>query len=229
MKEKDVELWEQWNRTKSQADLEKLLKQLDPLISQEVRRWTGMMPENMLRNEAKGLAIKAIQSYNPNMGTALSTHVVYGLKKLSRTAYARQSTLSVPEHKRLTFNTISRTRAQFEDMNGRPPTLEELSDQMRLPVKKIQQIEELVGKKELMESGDGPVFAQYTDDPTIIDLAWHDMNDQQRRIFEYRTGYNHVPILSGSQIMKKLSITQGQLSYQLSQIKSILERANALR
>jgi len=229
MKEQDQQLWEQWNRTRSPQDLEKILKQLEPIINQEVRRWSGMTPENMLRNEAKILTIKAIQSYKPNMGTVLSTHVVYALKKLSRTAYARQNILTIPEHKRLTFNTITKVRAQFEDMNGRQPTLEELSDSMRLPPKKIQQLEELVSKKELMESGEGPSFALPTDDPSVIHLAWHDMTEQQKRIFEHRTGYNNTPILTGSQIIKKLNISQGQLSYQLTQIKNILERANSLR
>jgi hypothetical protein len=45
-----------------------------------------------------------------------------------------------------------------------------------------------------------------------------------------RTGYNNTPIAkSAKEIMKALNITQSQLSYQLSAIKALLERAQRLR
>jgi DNA-directed RNA polymerase sigma subunit (sigma70/sigma32) len=228
-KSKDQELWKKWKQTRSPMDLEALMKQMAPVLRRETSRWSSIVPATMLENEAKLLAIKAFESYNPRAGTALSTHLVNQLQKLSRMAYARQSSVSVPEQKRLIFNNYNKIKSQLEDVHGRPPTLDEVADHMRLPPKKLQGVIDLVGKREYMESGDGPSFLMFMDDPEVVHLAFHDMTPQQKRIFEMRTGYGGNAVKSGAGIMHELGLTQGQLSYQLNQIKQLLEKAQRLR
>lgn len=230
-KSKDILLWEQWKRTGSSADLDALLRQMEPILRREVGRWSRVAPVFLLENEAKRLAIKAFHDYDPKHvpPTALASHVTNHLMKLSRTAYARQSILTVPEAKRLDFNNINRERTRLEDHLGRPPSLEELADHMRLPPTRIQALSAEVAKREYMESGEGPSFVQHLDDPEVVHLAWHDMTPVQRQIFEHRTGYGGAPVLRGPQIMKATGLTQGQLSHQLGKIKDVLVKAQGLR
>ncbi len=228
-KAKDLELWRKWKQTQSEADLDALIKQMWPVMRRETGRWAAIVSPSFLDNEAKLLAIKAFNSYNPNAGATLSTHLTNQLKKLSRVAYARQSTLSVPEQKRLIYNQYNHAYRQLEDQTGRPPTLNDIADHMRLPPKRLQSIVNTVGKKEFMESSDGPAFVQHMDDPEVIDLAYHDMTPVQKKIFEMRTGYGGNAVKSGAGIMQATGLTQGQLSYQLNQIKELLERAQRLR
>jgi hypothetical protein len=49
------------------------------------------------------------------------------------------------------------------------------------------------------------------------------MSPRQQKIFEYSTGYNGAARMTNSQIMKKLSITQGVLSYEKNKIKNMLK------
>jgi hypothetical protein len=228
-KNKDLELWKQWKLTRSPMDLEALMKQMAPVIRRETGRWGSIVPQTMLENEAKLLAIKAFETYNPNAGTALATHLINQLQKLSRIAYARQSSVSVPEQKRLLFNNYVKAKSQLEDMTGRPPTLDEVADHMRLPPKRLQGVIDVVGKREYMESGDGPSFLMFMDDPEVVHLAYHDMTPVQKKVFEMRTGYGGNAVKSGAGIMHATGLTQGQLSYQLNQIKQLLERAQRLR
>lgn len=228
-KTQDLHLWQTWKRSKSEADLLALIRQLTPVISREVNRWRAVAPVFVLENEAKGLTIKALESYDPKRGAALATHVTSQLQKLSRTAYQNQSTLSVPEAKRLGYNQMMRVRTELAEHLGHTPSLDELADHLRLPPARIQALMTEVSKRELLESGEGPVFGQYLDDPTIVHLAWHDMTPTQRTIFEHRTGYNDAPRLSGAEIMKKTQLTQGQLSHQLNKITGLLTRAQNLR
>lgn len=228
-KSRDLELWQQWKRTHSQVDLEALIKQMWPVIRRETQRWANIVSPTMLDNEAKRQAIKAFEKYNPNAGASLSTHLTHQLQKLSRVGYARQSTVSVPEQQRLIFNNYTRAVRQLEDLHGRPPKLEEVADHMRLPPKRLQTVVDLVGKKEFMESGEGPAFAQYMDDPEVVHLAHYDMTPIQKQIFEMRTGYGGNAVKSGAGIMHATGLTQGQLSYQLNQIKALLEKAQPLR
>lgn len=228
-KNRDLELWRHWKQTQAPADLDNLIKQLWPVIRRETARWASIVSPSMLDNEAKLQAIKAFQSYNPHAGAALSTHLTNQLQKLSRTAYARQSTLNVPEQKRLLFNNYNRAYRQLEDLHGRPPTLDDIADHMRVPPAKLRDVVSVVGKKEFMESGDGPAFVQFMDDPEVVHLAHHDMTPVQKRIFEMRTGYGGNAVKSGEGIMHATGLTQGQLSYQLNQIKALLEQAQRLR
>ena len=228
-KSKDIVLWDQWRSTKSPEHLDQLLGHMKPVLQREVGRWGNLAPKFLLNNEAKSLAIKAFETYDPSRDTTLGTHVTNHLRKLSRTAYAHQSILSVPEAKRLDFNGLQRARAQLADELGRPPDLDELADHLRTPPARIQALSNEVAKREFMESGEGPSFVQHVDDPETMHLAWHDMTDRQKKIFEHRTGYNGAPVLSGTQIMKTVGVTQGQLSHELGKIKGLLVRAQALR
>ena len=225
----DLELWRKWKQMPTPQNLEALIRQLNPIIQREAGRWSGIVPRYVIENEAKKLAIKACQSYNPNAGTALSTHVVNQLQKLSRMAYQQQSSLKVPEHQRLTFNRYNAALRHLEDLNGVKPSLEDVSDYLAIKPKALQKIVENVGRRELIESGEGPEFIQHAESD-VIDLAYGDMTPMQKKIFEMRTGYNNTPIAkSAKDITKALNITQSQLSYQITAIKTLLQRAQRLR
>jgi DNA-directed RNA polymerase specialized sigma subunit len=222
-------LWRAWKKSPTPQNLEALIQQLMPIIRRETGRWSTLVPPYVLENEAKIITIKACETYNPNAGAALSTHVINQLQKLSRTAYKNQSALSVPEHQRLTFNQYNAAQRHLEDLNGRKPTLEDTADYLAMKPKNLRLIVENVGKRELMESGEGPAFIKDTHDD-VIHLAFAEMNPIQKRIFEMRTGYNGIPIAKDANtILKRLNLTQGQLSYQINTMKPLLERAQRLR
>jgi DNA-directed RNA polymerase specialized sigma subunit len=227
-KEKDIELWKKWHRTRAVADLEALMAQTMPLLRREVGRWSAIAPAFVLEAEAKKLAVKAFENFDPHRGVQLSTHLTNQLQKLSRFAYARQSSVSVPEHHRITFNRYQKVRAQQEDELGHPPKIEHIADRLAMPVSRLQSIVQNVEKKEFLESGEGPAFAQKSEDD-LIHLAYSEMTPQQKRIFEMRTGYNHTPIKDGATIMKELKISQGVLSYEVAKVKTLLERMQTMR
>jgi DNA-directed RNA polymerase specialized sigma subunit len=227
-RDKDRELWERWHRSRSTADLEALMKQVAPLLRRETGKWANVAPLFLLENEAKRLALKAFESYDPAMGTQLNTHLINQLMKLSRYGYSRQSTLSVPEGHRVTFNKYVRVKSELEDQLGHPPTLDHIADHMGLPPSRLIGIVKNVERRELLESGEGPAFQALTDDD-LIHLAYHDMAPLQQRIFELRTGYNGHSIKDGKGIMQELGISQGVLSGHLGKIKSKLEEMQKLR
>jgi len=227
-KKTDIELWQRWKASQSPADLEALMNQMMPIIRRETQRWSSVASDFVLMNQAKQIAIEAFRTYNPAAGTLLSTHLTARLQKLSRTGYQSQSTLSVPEHQRLTYNKYRAAVTHLEDINGRKPEIQDVADYLAISPKKLQSIVETVGKRELIESGEGPGFVQYVPDD-ILDLAVAEMTPLQKQIFAYRTGYGNEPRLNATEIMRRLKITQGQLSYQLIQIKALLARAQKLR
>lgn len=224
MANKDVEYWEKWNRTKSTMDLEKLIKQLNPLIQSEVNKRAGTLARPLLETQAKVLAVKAIRNFDPNRGVKLSTHVTNQLQKLSRVNYAHQNAARIPEHSMLQFHSYNLAQEDFRTDEGRDPTNAEMAETMKWSVKKVEQFQTQFGKPELLESIDSPadLFVPYKHDPRL-DYAFHSMSPRQQKIFELSTGYNGAAQLSNTKIMAKLSITQGVLSYEKNKIKNMLK------
>lgn len=223
VKEKDLELWRKWKRTQNPSDLQALLDQMKPVIMREVMKWSASMSVSLLEAEGKRLAVEAFKTYDPNAGAALSTYVASRLPKLSRIVYANQNTARLSETQTLLFNTYNRAKTELTDRHGREPTNSELSDHLGWSPKKLSSFQRVANRREFIESEDHPDVLSAEDH--LTDFIYHDLTPQQQKIFEYKTGYHGNPKLSGAEICKKLGITQGQLSYQLSQIVMVAERA----
>lgn len=222
--ERDIELWQKWNKSKSSADLEALVMQLDPLIQSEVNRRAGTLARPVLVTQAKVLAVKAIQSYDPAKNVKLSTHVTNQLQKLSRVNYAHQNAARIPEHAMLQFHSFNLAKEDLKEDLGRDPTHQEMADHLKWSPKKVEQYHNQFGRAELLESIDTPasMFVAATHDPRV-DYAYHSMSPRQQKIFEHTTGYLGSERLSNAQIMKKLEITQGILSYEKTKIRDMLK------
>lgn len=225
-KEKDLALWKAWRRSGSSSDLQALLQQMDGLLQKEVNRWQGAIAREVLELEAARLAKKAFESYNPKAGTALSTHLINHLQKLSREVYTHQNLARIPEYQTLKINTFQRSHSTLEDQLGRPPTTAELAEHLAWSPAAVETMRKQLRKEEVESVGSGalPAFGR-TQSDVMVDLVYHDLSPQQKAIFEHTTGYGGAPVLSGQDLMKKLNITQGQLSYEK---KKIISRVKAV-
>lgn len=223
--EKDIELYKEWATTRSPMALEKLLKQLDPLIQSEVNKRAGTLSRNLLESQAKVLTVKAIKGYNPHAGVKISTHVINQLQKLSRLNYAHQRAARVPEYTQLKFQTYNAANEDFKEAHGREPSSEELADTLNWSPKELNRYRDQMVRPELLESIDTPsdMFAPHQQD-MHVDYAYYSMSPRQQKIFEHTVGYQNAPKLNNRQIMQKLNITQGVLSYEKNKIKAMLTR-----
>ncbi len=104
-----------------------LLQSLGPLITREVQRASGTLPDSALTAEAKKWAIKAVKSYEPGRGVKLSTHVMNYLQKVRRLNYQYQNVARLPESKQLQFRQYSDALTFLENELGRSPTDEEVA------------------------------------------------------------------------------------------------------
>lgn len=224
VKSKDMELWRAWRTSRSPQDLQRLLTQMNPIIQREVGKWCNGMSRSLLEMEGKRLAVEAFEKYDPNAGTALSTYLTTRLQKISRLAYAHQNAARLPETKALLFHAYNSANNELRDTLGREPTHDELSDQLGWSKKKLTEFQRQAGRREYIESEEHPDIDDTANDH-LVDFIYHDLNPLQKKIFEYSTGYGGAPILSGAQMMKKLGITQGVLSYQKALIVKAVQRA----
>jgi hypothetical protein len=71
-------------------------------------------------------------------------------------------------------------------------------------------------RKEYIETDAPPPIFDVTEPEAggMVDFVYHDLAPKQKKLFEYTTGYRGTPVLDNAAIMKRLKMTQGQLSYQ---------------
>jgi DNA-directed RNA polymerase specialized sigma subunit len=224
-KAKDLELWYRWKKSNSSGDLQLLLNQMNSIILREVNKWSPSMSRSYLEAEGKRLAVEAFHLYDPKQGTTLSTFLASRLPKLSRVTYSVMNTARLSETKNLLFHTYFAAGNELRDRHGREPTNDELADHLGWSPKKLEQFQRQSQRKEFVESEDHPDSEDAEDN--LVDYIYHDLTPLQKSIFEHSTGYQGKQKLSGSEMMKKLNITQGQLSYQKTLIVQAVGKAKA--
>lgn len=231
-KAKDRTLWDQWHRTKSPQDLQRVLDQLKPIIAREVNRWAGGLARPTLETKAKALAVKAIKSYRPSRGTTLSTHVTNQLQKLSRTVYTHTQAARLPEHRAVAMTSFSAANEMLSSELGRAPTALELSEHLGWSKTRTAAFQQAFNRKELLTSGEfrPSTFAvnDYQQDP-MVDFVYHDMSPANQQLFEHITGYGGAKTLSNKELMKKFKLTQGQLSYRKRKLINLVKTATGGR
>lgn len=226
----DIELWRKWQRSQSQLDLDTLIKQMMPLIKTEVKKHTGVVDYLTLESEALIQSKKAFQSYNPNMGATLATHLVNSLKKIKRLIYDRTTFLKVPEAHQLKWSTYNIAKEDLSNKFGRDPTFSELKDHLGWSQNALTVFQKYMNKSEFSENKPIPkpiaieMALMDTQDKKMLAYLYHDLSPQEKRLFELLTGYGGSPQASSAQvIMKRLGINQNQLSYQKKKLIKKIE------
>lgn len=224
--DKDLELWKKWNDTKDPGDLSALLKRMNPLIHSAINPLKGTLSDHLLETEAKINAVKAFQTYNPSHNTQLSTHVTNQLQKTNRLVYNNMELLKVPEQRRIKFKNYEAVHSNLEERYGRPPTINELSRELGWSKAEVTRHQK-ESWKELSASNPSVSDAQFHDDAntTLVSYVYNDLNPRNQKVFEMATGYGGGKEFSNQEIMKKLKLSQGQLSYAKQDISRQLKKA----
>lgn len=224
LQSKDLELWREWKRNPTNFTLKPLLDALSPVIQREVNRWSGTLARPALELEAKRLATDAIKTFSPSGGAALATHVTNRLKKLSRLSYTHQNIARIPEYQTLKYHTYTTAQADLAGQLGRDPTVSELSDELGWSKGALRNFQRNL-RKEFVESGETPpIFDDSEGEGGMIDYIYYDLAPLHKKIFEHTTGYGGAKMLDNKKMMKKLRLTQGQLSYQKRLLTNKIER-----
>jgi DNA-directed RNA polymerase specialized sigma subunit len=226
-KEKDVELWREYMRNPSSTTLSPLMRALQPVINSEVNRWAGNVPRPVLEMEAKKLTLDAIKTYDPNKGTALSTHVHNRLYKLSRTVYSNQDIVRMPENKKLKSQTFYNGVQFLQGEFGREPSQAEIADHLGWNQKTVRDVQRSMVDEYVESQDEGASgFDAIRDEPDpLLDYVYHSLTPLDQKIFEQSTGYNGQKAQTAGQVAKNLGIQQNQVAYRRRLIAKRVEDA----
>lgn len=213
-----------WKAEPTDDNFNTLLNHLKPTVDAALFSYAG--GDETLRLKANILASQALSTYDPKK-SALNTHVMNSLHRLSRVRADRQTLIHVPENQRFDSAAITRFKADYRDQHGHEPDMADIQDGLSMSKRRITNIEghsaEVPAAKMVSEKGDMPAAMGRSADEVWADYVYHDLDPIGRKVLEWTTGYNGREILSKTEIARRLGVSAPAVSARISRIMAKLD------
>lgn len=212
----------QYQKTGDEDLGNKLLDQHRSIINKHVSKWSGVLPDVVIKKHADILALNAFKTFNPeksNINTQLFNH----LSQLSRIVYTHQNVAKIPEHQILQIKNYQNAVNHLSDSLGYQPSLDEVADYMAMPVSHIERLSKNL-RKDYTYDGDAEDAQQGLIQDSKNSLYLQDtfsrLDDKQQEMFKNLTGYKGSKVLKPSEFGKKFNMKP----YEVSRVKSNLAK-----
>lgn len=217
-KAKDTLLYNTWNETKSKKNMSNLVGHLSPLIYKEVSRASGTLPVAALNSEGKIWAIKAIKTFDPDKGFALSTHVTNYLQRVRRMNYKYQHAVRPPENVKREFHKFENAKMNLTDELNRDPSEEEMAERLGWSKGAVTKFGSRI-YSEYLESGDPQPaeVVKYTDDNLLMDSLMSRLTPEEKLIVRQK---GKMP---AGELAEKLGVNTNRLNYLQSKLVSKIQ------
>lgn len=207
-----------------------------PELEYAIRVHVGETNNPVLMGRAKMLAAKALDSYDPRRGT-LRTHLLSQLQGLKRAQRQIGTILVVPEQVSVDRYNLELATRELADELGREPTDKELADRTGLSLKRIAYVRTYnpaVAQGTFESTSDQNIFggvrsAQTSGSDWTYQLVYDELSPTDRQIMEWTLGLHGRPVMSNSEIARKLGKSPGYISQRKAFIQKKLDELGDLR
>lgn len=226
----------QWQQTRTPESNTAILKTIQPVIDTAVTSYAGQNANPTIRSKARIMALRALDSYDPNRGN-VRTHLLSQLQSLRRLSAQSQNIISIPEQVGLDFTHIIDSENQLRDELGRDPTDDELADATNLSKRRIQKIRTFhqpVAEGATMrdvtadESYGGDVASSIPGstrgEDAWFNFVYDDLSPTDKLIADMTLGRNGRRKTTTQEIARRLNITPGAVSQRAAKIQSMLDK-----
>jgi DNA-directed RNA polymerase specialized sigma subunit len=215
---KDFDLWNQWNEQNRSVDaIRPLVQQFKPLVMKRANVYAGKnpnVPPEAVRAEFMNQAIKAFETYDPNRGAALGTHVNWQLMKGRRFIATYGGGVGrIPENRSYKVRQFTDARDELGDRLGRTPSAMELADHLKWPIKQVSAME-LEVRREVPSSllQADTMSVKPSRDAEIARLIQYELNPEEQVVMEHLLGLNGKPQMKPGDIARQLNMTPSKVS-----------------
>lgn len=224
----DFRIFKVWQSKPTKGNLGTLLKRFEPEVNKRVNMWKARaVPQAAFKSDLKKNAIAAFETYDPNRGAALRTHVNNMLRRSQRFNAKYQNVAFIPEEKSALISPINKARDHLHDELGKPPTAKQMAtwlnrNQELLP-KRVQgrMTPKLIKTVEDYQIKDIP-GGKFESDPTAKNISFERetlsllrsaLKGDERTVYDYMFGQNGKPqVTSTGQIATRMGKSPSQVS-----------------
>lgn len=214
-----IDLIKQYQETKSKEIGDQLLDLHKDYIQANVNKWAGVVPQTVLDAYGKRYALDAFNSFDPNKGASINTHLYNNISQLSRIIYQHQNTVRIPEHQLQMIGKINQAKEYLTDSLGYEPSVDEIADHLSLPKQHIAKIIKNQRADFLNDSDTEMQTAVSEHDNKISDRIFsyrQSLDIDKQKQFDALTGFGGVKPLSPQNFGKKFKLKP----YEVSRLKS---------
>jgi len=215
--QREMQMWQQWQAGgQKPQDLRPLIKSFKPLVNHQANIWAGKVrdvPPAAIRAEFTNQFVSALQTYDPDRGAGLGTHIRHQLKKAQRFVTTYQNPGRIPENRIYRIRELQDAEQHLDEKFGRPPTQLELADQLKWSPKQVDVLQREVRRAR--------PTGQFETDPStftpsrqkeVLRLLPYELTPDEKQVFEYLYGVGGKPQLGPGQIATKLNMSAPKVS-----------------
>lgn len=215
-KKRDLDNLTLWQKTRDPQHLEPLVTSFEPVLVQKMRQYKApAIPEAAFKAELTKHLIGALDSYDPNRGAALGTHVENRMRKAMRYNARYQNVAHIPEGQIDQIAPIQQTQQHLYDQFGRAPTAEEVAMHMGKSTRVVQRVLQSQ-RKDIPASSleNDPQSHALSRDAEVLSLLPHSLkDDRERQVFHHLYGdLKENPPKSLGVLAKQLGLSNTQIS-----------------
>lgn len=234
-KARELKLWRQWKEGGQRVeDLRPLLNSFMPILRSQMRTYKGrvaMIPDAAIEAEFKLQLVGALQSYDPDKGAALGTHIFNSLQRARRYITTYQNVGRIPENRVGKIRTFEVARTDLLEDLGRDPTQAELTEFLRreYPAQgwtaaEVDRLQRELRKDLVTQGFEVDPFVKFPSrDREILDLFVYELSGDELKVYRHLTGIGAQKITSTSTLAEKLGFGEDE-AYKVSRIKSKLRK-----
>jgi DNA-directed RNA polymerase sigma subunit (sigma70/sigma32) len=216
---KDTEnaLWKKWKATGDPSHLNAIITSMDPFLQSYVNKFSSApIPRPAIESEARILAAKALQTYDPKRGTQINTHLGHELKHLSRFVLEYQNIGKIPENRGLAISKFQNIRANLTEDLGREPSITELSDNLQWTPAETERMQSELRQDIMFQQGKEEAFFDTSfnlsdTDRDLVEFAYYQAAPDEKKVLEYTFGIGGNPKLTTADIALKLNKTPAEV------------------
>lgn len=229
-------LYPQWQKAPTPELNTQVIGHLQPIIDTAVSSYAGQNASPTIKNKARLMALKALQTYDPNKGN-VKTHLLSQLQSLRRLTAKEQNIISLPEQVGLDFQRLSAAENELRDALSRDPTDDELADSTGLSTRRIKKIrafnQPVAEGMTALQAGNSedaantdiastlPNYTKHTD--AWLDFVYGDLSPTDKLIMDMTLGRNGRRAASTQDIARRLNISPGAVSQRAAKIQAMID------
>jgi len=219
-------LYKEWVADPTPEKLDAIVTELLPIINKAVSAWSsGIVPVRSLRVKGRQLAALAIQNYDENSTTKLSSWVHIYLKKLSRYA-GSFNVLKTSEDGDAAYKKYRATvQSLTSELDGHTPTITQIADHMSIPESKVVKLEKTYSstyQDSTLNTASYLAIDHVSDEDLIY--AFRNLNIQEQKAVTMKTGWPDGRVHTMQEIGDELGMSNRAISKFLDEIALKMNR-----